>query len=170
MLSLLDSVFLTLLARGVAVDQDGSVYVADSNNQRLMKWSVSATQGVVIFGDKGIGNRTDQLNTPAALIRDKNGTIFVVDERNDRIVAVREGTQNGIVIAGGSDQLNSPIYLAFNRKGDLYISDSNNFRVQVFTIENGPVSRSIHIFVSNWSSLSGFLSVIVLVIKAITFR
>ena len=161
---------MILLARGVAVDQNGSVYVADSNNQRLMKWSANATEGVVVFGSNGIGNRTDQLNLPAALFRDRNGTIFVVDERNDRILAIPTGAKNGVVIAGGSDQLNSPIYLAFNQKGDLYVSDLNNFRIQMFAIENGPTSGSIHIFASQWTLLFCFLSLTISVIRSLFLK
>lgn len=143
------------------MDEDGSVYVADSNNQRLIKWAKGAVDGVVVFGGHGAGNRTDQLNTPAALVRDADGTIYVVDERNDRIVAVNRGAQDGIVIAGDSAQLNSPIYLAFNGRGDLYVSDLNNFRVQMFEKRSGPSSDGLHVFRRGWLVLFCFASLVI---------
>ncbi|CAF1486348.1 unnamed protein product [Adineta ricciae] len=148
--------------RGVAVDQDGSVYVADSNNQRIIKWEANAKEGVVVFGGHGIGNRTDQLNVPAALLRDKTGTIYVVDERNDRILAVSPGIQDATIIAGGNSQLNRPIYLAFNSKLDLYISDTDNFQIQLFPVEDAPSGAGINILISNWRLLFCFLTTIVL--------
>ena len=35
---------------GVFVDNDGNIYVADSNNHRIVKWAPSASEGVVVAG------------------------------------------------------------------------------------------------------------------------
>ncbi|CAF5013197.1 unnamed protein product, partial [Rotaria sp. Silwood1] len=44
----------------------GSIYVADTNNHRIQRWSVGATQGVTIAGDPYCvsGNGAAQLNMP----------------------------------------------------------------------------------------------------------
>jgi DNA-binding beta-propeller fold protein YncE len=132
-----------------------------------MKWKVNATEGIVVFGkSSSSGNGTDELNLPAAIIRDKNGSIYIVDERNHRVVSVTENDPNSIIIAGGTDQLSGPIYLAFNREGDLYVSDSDSFRVQMFAKENDTSSGYAHTRASQWTLILCFLSLIVAVVSS----
>ncbi|CAF4433538.1 unnamed protein product, partial [Rotaria magnacalcarata] len=49
---------------GVVVDQLGTVYVADDENDRIMCWPKGATQGSVIVGGNGGGGQSNQLNGP----------------------------------------------------------------------------------------------------------
>ncbi|CAF3762284.1 unnamed protein product [Rotaria sp. Silwood1] len=66
----------------------GSIYVADTNNHRIQRWSVGATQGVTIAGDPYCvsGNGAAQLNMPVGVILDANETyLFVSDQGNNRI-------------------------------------------------------------------------------------
>jgi sugar lactone lactonase YvrE len=155
-------------ARGVAVDENGSVYVADSSNHRVMKWTVNATEGIIVAGGNGNGSRTDQLTIPGGISVDERETIYVADELNHRVVSVPKGTRNGIVIAGGhgqgnaSNQLNYLISLAFNSEGDLFVSDLDNFRVQMFAMDKRPSSGSDYIFTpaSKWTLFSCFLFLI----------
>ncbi|CAF4355273.1 unnamed protein product, partial [Rotaria sordida] len=48
---------------GVIVDQLGTVYVADSHNDRIMRWPKGATQGSVIVGENGEGEQSNPLGT-----------------------------------------------------------------------------------------------------------
>ncbi|CAF1568192.1 unnamed protein product, partial [Rotaria sp. Silwood1] len=50
--------------QGVAVNQLGTVYVADRWNDRIMRWPKGATQGSVIVGGNGEGGQSNQLNWP----------------------------------------------------------------------------------------------------------
>ncbi|CAF3167676.1 unnamed protein product, partial [Rotaria sp. Silwood2] len=50
--------------RGIVVDQLGTVYVADDENDRIMRWPKGATQGSVIVGRNGRGRLSNQLNQP----------------------------------------------------------------------------------------------------------
>ncbi|CAF4512990.1 unnamed protein product, partial [Rotaria sp. Silwood2] len=49
---------------GVYVDDDQTVYIADTNNHRIVAWKPDATSGQVVAGGNGQGNRLNQLNQP----------------------------------------------------------------------------------------------------------
>ncbi|CAF4932030.1 unnamed protein product, partial [Rotaria sp. Silwood2] len=49
---------------GLFVDTLGSIYVADSWNNRVMRWPKEAKQGTVIVGGNGQGAGENQFNRP----------------------------------------------------------------------------------------------------------
>ena len=71
--------------RGVIVDQLGTVYVADCNNHRIMRWCKGATQGSVVVGGNGQGEQPNQLYYPLGLSFDRQGNLYVVDHGNHRV-------------------------------------------------------------------------------------
>ena len=71
--------------RGVVVDQLGTVYVAEQENDRIMRWPKGATQGSVIVGGNGRGGQSNQLNVPVGLSFDRHGNLYVVDWGNHRV-------------------------------------------------------------------------------------
>ncbi|CAF3741771.1 unnamed protein product [Rotaria sp. Silwood1] len=50
--------------RGLVVDDDQTVLVADRGNARIVQWKLNDTKGQVVAGGNGIGSRLDQLNYP----------------------------------------------------------------------------------------------------------
>ena len=70
---------------GVVVDHLGTVYVADGENARIMGWMKGATQGNIIVGGNGRGEKSNQLNWPVGLSFDRHGNLYVVDYRNHRV-------------------------------------------------------------------------------------
>ncbi|CAF4888805.1 unnamed protein product, partial [Rotaria socialis] len=58
---------------GVVVDQLGTVYVADYENHRIMRWPKGATQGSVIVGGNVRGGQSKQLDQPISLSFDRHG-------------------------------------------------------------------------------------------------
>jgi sugar lactone lactonase YvrE len=157
--------YLISSARGVVVDENGAVYVSDSRNHRVVKWTVGAAEGIIVAGGNGNGSGTDQLTIPGGIIMDERGTIYIADEQNHRVISFPMGTRNGIVVAGGhgpgaaANQLNYLITLAFSPKGDLFVSDLNNFRIQKFEMDKNPSSGSDYIYnhYSKWTLISCFL-------------
>ncbi|CAF5155241.1 unnamed protein product, partial [Rotaria sp. Silwood1] len=71
--------------RGVVVDQLGTVYVADWENNRIRRWPKGATPGSVIVDGDGRGEQSNQLNGPIGLSFDRHGNLYVVDWRNHRV-------------------------------------------------------------------------------------
>ncbi|CAF3969253.1 unnamed protein product, partial [Adineta steineri] len=66
-----------------------NVYVADSNNDRIMRWCKESCKGSVVVGGNGNGNgkgqQPKQLNYPKGLSFDVEGNLYVVDCGNHRI-------------------------------------------------------------------------------------
>ncbi|CAF4805020.1 unnamed protein product, partial [Rotaria sp. Silwood2] len=56
---------------GVFVDRLGTLYVADSWNNRIMRWPKGSTRGEIIVGGNGIGEQANQLNYPISLSFDR---------------------------------------------------------------------------------------------------
>ncbi|CAF4352447.1 unnamed protein product, partial [Rotaria magnacalcarata] len=71
--------------QGLFVDTLGTVYVADTSNNRAMRWTQGAKQGTVIAGGNGTGAGAKHLGVPVRLSFDRRGNLYVADQDNDRI-------------------------------------------------------------------------------------
>ncbi|CAF4922494.1 unnamed protein product, partial [Rotaria magnacalcarata] len=71
--------------KGVWVDVYGNVFVCDTRNQRIQKWSVNANVGVTVAGDYSAGSNPLQLRDPQSLTLDSQGNIYVADTFNRRV-------------------------------------------------------------------------------------
>jgi DNA-binding beta-propeller fold protein YncE len=67
--------------------KDRSIYVNDTYNYRVMKWSVNATQGIIVAGVTGeTGSTPLPLDTPGDVALDPTETfIYVADYDNSRV-------------------------------------------------------------------------------------
>ena len=63
------------------------MYVADSANDRIVKWTTNyLTGGVCVVGCTGTrGTGDDQINGPRDLKFDRYGNLYVIDQGNNRI-------------------------------------------------------------------------------------
>jgi len=91
---------------GLAITQDGTIYVADETLDTVRKITpagvistVAGTEGV--SGDTGDGGPATkaQLNDPAGLVVDEDGALYIADEQNGKIRKV--GTDGVITTFGG---------------------------------------------------------------------
>jgi sugar lactone lactonase YvrE len=67
------------------VDQLETVYVADTDNHRIMRWPKGAKQGTIIVGGNGKGGQPNELHLPIGLSFDRHGNLYVVDYGNHRV-------------------------------------------------------------------------------------
>ena len=84
------------------IDDDQTIYVADTYNHRIVEWKSGATNGQVIAGGNGEGNRNDQLNGPRNVIIDKESDCLIIcDQGNNRVVRWphRNGTSGETIIS-----------------------------------------------------------------------
>ncbi|CAF1167181.1 unnamed protein product [Adineta steineri] len=119
----------------IFVDEDQSVYVSDSDNDRVMKWKKGSKEGTIVAGGNGEGRNLTQLSSPYGVIVDDLGQIYVADRGNDRIMRWCEG--KGEVVVGGNgkeNQLYGPRGLSFDDEGNLYVVDLGNNRIVKFEI------------------------------------
>ncbi|CAF1221350.1 unnamed protein product [Adineta steineri] len=121
----------------IFVDEDQSVYVSDTGNHRVMKWSKGAKEGRIMAGGNGEGGNLNQLSYPRGVIVDHLGQIYVADFGNDRVLRWCEGNDEGEIVVGGNgkeDHSNYPRGLSFDDEGNLYVVDSLNHRIAKFEI------------------------------------
>ncbi|CAF1460799.1 unnamed protein product [Adineta ricciae] len=121
--------------RFIFTAKDHSIYISDSENNRVMKWMKDAREGILVAGGNGRGNNLNQLNGPHGLFVDELNQIYIADCVNDRIMRWYEGYEEGSIVVGGnrrgneSNQLNSPVGLSFDLEGNIYVSDFGNARI-----------------------------------------
>ncbi|MFE7121934.1 NHL repeat-containing protein, partial [Streptomyces sp. NPDC057654] len=136
---------------GVAVDDAGSVYIADQNNHRVRK---VAPNGIIttVAGNGNAGYISDggpalatPLFHPSGVAVDRAGNLYIADRHNHRI---RKVTPNGNIttVAGNgtagyvsdggpaiATRLYYPAGVTVDGGGNLYIADQYNHRIRKVT-------------------------------------
>jgi len=121
---------------GVAVGPDGSVYVTDTWNHRVQKFT-SAGRPVTTWGQYGTADMPDSFWGPRGIAVDAEGFVYVADTGNKRIVVF---DSNGTFISEfGSagleaGEFDEPVGVAVDNNGNLFVADTWNQRVQTFNI------------------------------------
>ncbi|CAF1396613.1 unnamed protein product [Rotaria sp. Silwood1] len=75
--------------------------IADTDNHRIIKWKRGDTNGQVVAGSHGRGNRLDQLEEPPDVLIDKELDSFIIcDPWNQRVIrwSCRSGTAQGEIL------------------------------------------------------------------------
>ena len=144
---------------GVAVDNDGNVYVADTGNSTVRKLTPSGPDWVVstIAGLAGSAGVTDGNNSsarfrfPMGLAVDGSGNIYVADEGNSTIREITpsganwavntiagkagiSGSTNGI---GSAAQFESPSGIAVDGGGNVYVADNMSCTIRKLVLTGG---------------------------------
>ncbi|CAF1540628.1 unnamed protein product [Adineta steineri] len=122
--------------RGIFVDANLDLYVADCNNNRVQLFQPGESNGVTVAGQYLLLNPTFELRCPSGVILDAAKYLFIVDNNNHRIVL--SGFNGFLCLVGcygkssQSNQLNNPYSLSFDRSGNIFVTDSGNHGIQKF--------------------------------------
>jgi tripartite motif-containing protein 71 len=118
--------------QGVAVAPSGNVYVADTNNNRVVELSGG---GEVLAQWGSLGGRDGAFHQPTGVAVDAAGRVYVVDRENNRVEVFGPGGEFlykwGIrgIFAG---EFSQPTAIAIDCAGDVYVADTDNNRVERF--------------------------------------
>lgn len=113
--------------RGVAVDREGNVYVADTGNHRVQVFGPDGRLAK-IYGEHGA--TPGAFDEPSDVAIDAAGNVLVVDTWNHR---VQKLDRNGFPLAlyTPPDGFFGPRAIAVG-EGRIYVSDTGNHRIAVF--------------------------------------
>jgi len=150
--------------RGIVVAADGSLYVADSGNNRVLHYPRPVNQSGRITADLVLGQAdfksatsatvsAASLNTPAGLAIGPNGNLFVADSGNNRVLEFSKGSASGaaaVRVYGqptfnasarptqpSAQTLSAPQGLFVDAAYNLFVADSAANRVLVYPNTSG---------------------------------
>ncbi|CAF1175080.1 unnamed protein product [Rotaria sordida] len=121
--------------RGLAIDNDGYLYVSDVSKHEVRRWKIGDTNGTIIAGGNGKGDRLDQFNGPYNIFVDQDHSVYVSDRDNHRVIKWAKDAREGIIVAGDQGQGNSltqlsnPRGIVVDQLGTVYVADCDNHRV-----------------------------------------
>jgi DNA-binding beta-propeller fold protein YncE len=119
---------------GIGLGPDGSVYVADTWNHRIQKFTADG-KFLFTWGYFGQAEQPDAFWGPRDVAVNAEGEVFVTDTGNKRVV-VFDSQGKFITEFGGAGmmpgQLDEPVGIAVDADGLVYIADTWNQRIQVY--------------------------------------
>ena len=142
---------------GIATDNAGNIYLADTDNHTIRK--VVASTGAVttlagLAGNSGDADGTGsaaRFNNPSGVAADSAGNVYVADTMNNTLRMV---TPQGVVSTlaglaetpgsadgtGGTARFQGPQGLAIDTSNNLYVVDTNNHTIRKVVTSTGVVT------------------------------
>jgi hypothetical protein len=130
----------------VSVDSSGNVYIADTSNHRIQKFSNTGTF-LAKWGSFGFSPATGVFYFPWRVGVDSSGNVYISDAFNHRVQKF-DSSGNFLTTWGslgsGNGQFVYTTGIAVDSMGNVYVADLNNRRIQKFT--------STGTFLTKWGS------------------
>ncbi|CAF3738400.1 unnamed protein product, partial [Rotaria sp. Silwood1] len=129
------TIISNIYCEGLTMDNNGSLYVSDRENNQVRRWEIGDTNGTIVAGGNGKGNHLNQLNHPTYIFVDQDHSVYVSDLINHRVMKWMKDAKEGILVAGRQDmgdgvkQLSFPYGLIVDQLGHVYVADSVNNQI-----------------------------------------
>lgn len=143
---------------GLAIQEDGTLWVADSANHRVLRLDDAATKASGSAADGVLGAPNMNVHTPGVgraemwfpvdVAVDADGTLYVVERTNNRVLVFKNADSlpngadadsvlgqedfDGDGTSLDADGMDSPKGVAVDSEGNLYVADTHNTRVLRF--------------------------------------
>lgn len=134
--------------RGICIDSQGNIFIADADNNRIRKIEPSGNHNVTTIAGSGVEGYADGIGTsavfaaPKDICIDSQGNLYVVDFWNFKIrkitpagvVTTFAGTTSGF--ADGAANIAKFSYLegiCIDVQGNIYVADGGNNRIRKIT-------------------------------------
>jgi sugar lactone lactonase YvrE len=125
---------------GAAVDSSGNIFVADRDNHRVQKCTLSGSSYTctTFAGVTGeCGEAFDHLCGPHAIAVDASGRVYVADVWGNNRIQVFDSTGAylttiGVAWGANTGQMRNPLGVALDDAGNVYVADRDNHRIQKF--------------------------------------
>ena len=122
---------------GLAVDQEGNIFVADSGNHRVQKFD---RDGLFLAQVGGLGSGNGQFNEPWGVALDAQGNLYVADTWNHRIQKFNKDLQYVTQWGKPTSDLTNPRPTDFwgprdvtvDAQGNVWVADTGTSRVLKF--------------------------------------
>lgn len=129
------------LPLGLAVNKLGQIFVSDSTNHRIEKFTTEGRHSLTFANQ---GTKQGCLNFPEGLAVLGEDKLYVADCGNDRVQIFFQKNgkyQGGFGKKGAkAGEFVSPRYLAVDAKNSrILVSDTGNFRIQALTLDGKPL-------------------------------
>ena len=124
--------------RGIAVDSEGRVFLADTGNKRIVVFDEDGNY-ITEFGTAGLD--PGQFDEPVGVATANDGTVYVTDTWNQRVQAFMPG-EDGIVYlpsaqwdvnAWFGQSLDNKPFIAVSKDKRVFITDPEGYRIIEFT-------------------------------------
>jgi sugar lactone lactonase YvrE len=146
--------------RGIAVNSSGSIFVADTGNNRIREinpltgviTTIAGTGQAGYSGNGGLATAAT-LNAPEGIAIDSQGNLFFADTQNDVIREISAATGVITTVAGNhtagsagdggaatAAELNQPYGVAVDSSGNIFIADTGNARIREVSAATGIIS------------------------------
>ena len=130
--------------RGISVDANGHVYLADTGNKRIIVFD-SDGNFVTQIGSEGFD--IGQFSEPVDVKLDAQGNVYVTDTWNQRVQVFSPSPDGKAFIplrqwpihGWKSQSLDNKPYIAVAPNGNVFVTDPEGYRVIEFTAEGKPV-------------------------------
>ena len=152
---------------GIAADAAGNLYIADTNNHRIRKFTVNGNMSTVAgtggggYNGEGLATAA-QLFSPAGVAVDATGNLYIADTENHRIrkVTMADGMISTIVNTAGyqtdgthppgdggtatAATLNRPWSVFVDSALDIFVADRDNHRIRKVTSGTGMITTVVN--------------------------